>query len=171
MFHGRIPWVGSAWTWCIYLSFKYKIKLSISQWFSVPCTSDRAQKNHFFHLKQQNKSAALTVNYRQPSNNCKRVPESANLLMLIKQEDVPGVIVEMPVTARGLAFPLVYNKGNRSALIGRCEQKRSRIFKNCKENLLSKTYYHKFVAWRNQHSFNSSIPFKMKFISLQLGTI
>ena len=95
MFHGRIPWVGSAWTWCIYLSLKYKIKLSISQWFSVPCASDRAQKNHFFHLKQQNKSAALTVNYRQPSNNCKRVPESSNLLMLIKQKDVPSLIVEI----------------------------------------------------------------------------
>ena len=56
---------------------KHRVKLRSSPWFSAPCATDRAQKNHFFHLKQQNKSSISAANYRQASNSCKRVPESA----------------------------------------------------------------------------------------------
>ena len=43
-------------------------------------------------MKHQNKSAVSAANYIQASDNCKRVLESANLLMLVTQGNVspPG---------------------------------------------------------------------------------
>ena len=58
---------------------KYQVKPHSSPWFSAACTAAIVHRNHFFHLYQREKSSDSKVKFRQTSNHCKRVLESAKL--------------------------------------------------------------------------------------------
>ena len=53
----------------------------------VACTADIVDRNHFFHLYQQNKSSEYKVKFRQTSNHCKRVLEVAKLVYANKTNE------------------------------------------------------------------------------------
>ena len=65
---------------------KYQVKPHSSPWFSAACAAAIVHRNHVFRLYQQNKSSESKVKFRQASNRCKRVLETANLHMLLKQK-------------------------------------------------------------------------------------
>ena len=56
---------------------KYQVKSHSSPWFSAASVTAIAQRNHFFHLYQKDKSSAAKVKFRQASNRCKRVLKAA----------------------------------------------------------------------------------------------
>ena len=58
---------------------KYQVKPHTTPWFSAACAAAIVQRNHFFHLNQQNKSSKTKVKFRQASNRCKKVLEAAKL--------------------------------------------------------------------------------------------
>ena len=66
---------------------KYQVKLHSFSWFSAACATVIAQRNHFFHLYQQNKSSELKVKSRQTSNCCKRVLQAAKLAYATKTKE------------------------------------------------------------------------------------
>ena len=45
--------------------------------FQLLCFAAIAQRNHYLHLYQQNKSSKSKLKFRQASNHCKRVLEAA----------------------------------------------------------------------------------------------
>ena len=64
---------------------KYHVKPHSSPWwFSAACAPSIAHRTQFFHLYQQNKSSESKLNFRQDSNCCKRVLESAKLAYTTK---------------------------------------------------------------------------------------
>ena len=91
MFHGRISLnsaSAAASEFCewvqvgidVYIPHrKYQVKPHSSPWFSAACAEAIVQRNHFFHLYQQNKSSESKVKFRQASNHCKRFLEAAKL--------------------------------------------------------------------------------------------
>ena len=58
---------------------KYQVKPHSSPWFSAASAVATVHRNHFFHLYQQNKSSESKVKFRQASNHCNRVLETAKL--------------------------------------------------------------------------------------------
>ena len=58
---------------------KYQVKLHSSPWFSAACAVAIVHRNHFFCLYQKDEPFESKVNFRQASNNCKRVLEAAKL--------------------------------------------------------------------------------------------
>ena len=66
---------------------KYQVKPHSSPWFSAACAAAIVHRNHFFHLKQQNKSSESKVKFRQASNHCKRVLEAATLAYATKTKE------------------------------------------------------------------------------------
>ena len=66
---------------------KYQVKPHSSPWFSAACAAAIVHRNHFFHLYQQNKSSESKVKFRQASNRCKSVLESAKLAYATKTKD------------------------------------------------------------------------------------
>ena len=56
---------------------KYQVKPHLSLLFSPSCAAAIAHRNNFFHLYQRDKSAGSRALFRQASNCCKRVIESA----------------------------------------------------------------------------------------------
>ena len=70
----------------VYIAYhKYQVKPHSSPWFSAPCAAAIVHRNHFFRLYQQNKSSQSKAKFRQTSNCCKRVLETARLALLLKQ--------------------------------------------------------------------------------------
>ena len=63
---------------------KYQVKPHSSPWFSAACAAAIVHRNHFFRLYQQNKSSESKVKFRQASNRCKRVLETAKLAYATK---------------------------------------------------------------------------------------
>ena len=66
---------------------KYQVKPHSSPWFSAACAAAIVHRNHFFHLYQQNKSSESKLKFRQASNCCKRVLESAKLAYATKTKE------------------------------------------------------------------------------------
>ena len=66
---------------------KYQVKSHSSPWFSAACAAAIVHRNHFFHLYQQNKSSESKVKFRQASNRCKRVLETAKLAYATKTKE------------------------------------------------------------------------------------
>ena len=67
---------------------KYHVKPHSSPWwFSAACAPSIAHRTQFFHLYQQNKSSESKLNFRQASNCCKRVFESAKLAYTTKTKE------------------------------------------------------------------------------------
>ena len=66
---------------------KYQVKLRSSPWFSAACAAAIVHRNHFFRLYQQNKSSESKVKFRQASNRCKRVLETAKLAYATKTKE------------------------------------------------------------------------------------
>ena len=66
---------------------KYQVKPHSSPWFSAACAAAIVHRNHFFHLYQQNKSSESKVKFRQLSNCCKRVLETAKLAYATKTKE------------------------------------------------------------------------------------
>ena len=64
---------------------KYQVKPHSSSWFSATCAAAIAHRNHFFCLYLL--VCASKVNFRQPSNHCKRVLEAAQLAHANKTKD------------------------------------------------------------------------------------
>ena len=58
---------------------QYQVKSHSSPQFSAACAAVIVYRNHFFHLCQRDKSSEFKVKFRQVSNGCKRVLESARL--------------------------------------------------------------------------------------------
>ena len=58
---------------------KYQVKPHSSPWFSTACAAAIVHRNHFFRLYQKDKSSESKVKFRQASNRCKRVLETAKL--------------------------------------------------------------------------------------------
>ena len=56
---------------------KYQVKCHSSPWFSASCASAIVHRNYFFRLYQKDKSSDTKVKFRQASNRCKRVLETA----------------------------------------------------------------------------------------------
>ena len=63
----------------MYMSFivKYQIKPHSSPLFSAACVAVIAHRNNFYRLYEQNKSFESKVKFRQASNSCERVLETA----------------------------------------------------------------------------------------------
>ena len=66
---------------------KYQVKPHSSPWFSPSCAAAIAHRNHFFHLYQRDKSAGSRALFRQASNRCKRVIESAKNRYVEKKKE------------------------------------------------------------------------------------
>ena len=66
---------------------KYQVKSHSSPWFSAACAAAIVHRNHFFRLYQQNKSSESKVKFRQASNHCKRVLETAKLAYATKTKE------------------------------------------------------------------------------------
>ena len=66
---------------------KYQVKPHSSPWFSAACAGAIFHGNHFFHLHQREKSSDSKVKFRQTSNCCKRVLESAKLAYANKTKE------------------------------------------------------------------------------------
>ena len=66
---------------------KYQVKSHSSPWFSAACAAAIVHRNHFFRLYQQNKSSESKVKFRQASNRCKRVLETAKLAYATKTKE------------------------------------------------------------------------------------
>ena len=66
---------------------KYQVKPHSSPWFSAACAAAIVHRNHFFHLYQQNKSSESKVTFRQASNCCERVLETAKLAYATKTKE------------------------------------------------------------------------------------
>ena len=72
----------------VYISHhKYQVKPRSSPWFSAACAAARVHRNHFFSLYQQKKSSESKVRFRQASNHCKRVLETAKLAYATKTKE------------------------------------------------------------------------------------
>ena len=68
-----------------YIAYRtYQIKPHSSPWFWAACAAAIVQRNHFFHLHQQNKSSESKAKFRQSCNCCKRVLQAAKLLYFSK---------------------------------------------------------------------------------------
>ena len=66
---------------------KYQVKPHSSPWFSAACAAAIVHRNHFFRLYQQNKSSESKVKFRQASNRCERVLETAKLAYATKTKE------------------------------------------------------------------------------------
>ena len=66
---------------------KYLVKPHSSPWFSAACAAATVHRNHFFRLHQQNKSSESKGKFRQASNRCKRVLETAKLAYATKTKE------------------------------------------------------------------------------------
>ena len=66
---------------------KYQIKPHSSPWFSAACAAAIVHRNHFFRLYQREKSSDSKVKFRQASNRCKRVFETAKLTYANKTKE------------------------------------------------------------------------------------
>ena len=66
---------------------KYQVKPHSSPWFSAACAAAIDHRNHFFRLYQQNKSSESKVKFRQASNCCKSVLETAKLACASKSKE------------------------------------------------------------------------------------
>ena len=72
----------------VYISHrKYQVKSHSSPWFSAACAAAIVHRNHFFRLYRREKSCDSKVKFRQASNRCKRVLESAKLAYANKTKD------------------------------------------------------------------------------------
>ena len=58
---------------------KYQVKPHSSRWLSAACAAAIVHRNHFFRLYQGEKSSDSKVKFRQASNRCRRVLETAKL--------------------------------------------------------------------------------------------
>ena len=67
---------------------KYQIKSHSSPWFSAACAAAIVHRNHFFCLYQQNRSSESKVKFRQVSNHCKRVLETAKPVYATKTKSL-----------------------------------------------------------------------------------
>ena len=65
----------------------FKVKPCSSPWFSAACDAAIVHRNQFFCLDQQNKSSESKVKFRQASNCCKMLLESAKLAYANKAKD------------------------------------------------------------------------------------
>ena len=64
----------------VYIPYqKCQVKPHTSSWFSADCAAAIVNKNHFFHLCQEDKSSGSKVKFRQASNCCRRVLEATKL--------------------------------------------------------------------------------------------
>ena len=66
---------------------KYQVKPHSSPWFLVACAAAIVHRNHFFRLYQREKSSDFKVKFRQTSNCCKRVLETATLAYANKTKE------------------------------------------------------------------------------------
>ena len=66
---------------------KYQVKSHSSPWFSVACAAAIVHRNHFFRLYQREGSSDSKVKFRQASNCCKRVLETAKLASANKAKE------------------------------------------------------------------------------------
>ena len=66
---------------------KYQVKPHSSPWFSAACAAAIVHRNPFFCLYQQNKSFESKTKFRQASNRCKRVLETAKLAYTTKTKE------------------------------------------------------------------------------------
>ena len=63
---------------------KYQVNPHSAPWFSAVFSVVITHRNHFFRLYQQNKSPESKVKFKQTSNLCKRVLETAKLAYATK---------------------------------------------------------------------------------------
>ena len=66
---------------------KYQVKPHSSPWFSAARAAAIVHRNPFFCLYQQNKSSESKTKFRQASNRCKRVLETAKLAYATKTKE------------------------------------------------------------------------------------
>ena len=72
----------------VYIPYqKCQVKPHTSSWFSADCAAAIVNKNHFFHLCQEDKSSGSKVKFRQASNCCRRVLEAAKLACANKTKE------------------------------------------------------------------------------------
>ena len=82
---------------------KYQVKPHSSPQFSAACAAAVVYGNHFFRLYQQNKSFESKAKFRQASNRCKRILETANLQLTYTTK------TKECITSRKLASGLLVN--------------------------------------------------------------
>ena len=58
---------------------KYQVKYCSPPWISAACAAVIVHRNHFFRLYQKDKFSESKIKFRQASNCCKKVLESAKL--------------------------------------------------------------------------------------------
>ena len=66
---------------------KYQVQPHSSPWLSAICATALIHRNHFFHFYQRGKSSDSKVKFRQASNRCKRLLETAKLGYANKTEE------------------------------------------------------------------------------------
>ena len=102
---------------------KYQVKPHSPPWFSAACGTAIVQRNHVFHLHQQNKSFESKVKFRQASDHCKRVLQAAKLAYANKTSP-PRILAlrtfhELPIvfsTKVNLLY-LLYSTAGRCCLL------------------------------------------------------
>ena len=60
-------------------NLKYQFKRYSSPWFSTACAAAIVNKNHSFHLCQQNKSSKSNIKSREASNPCRRALKATKI--------------------------------------------------------------------------------------------
>ena len=91
--YSRADWDGEFCDWVqvridVYIPHrKYQVQPHSSPWFSASCAAVIVHRNHCFRLYQREKSSDSKVKFRQASNCCKRVLESAKLAYANKTKE------------------------------------------------------------------------------------
>ena len=123
----------------LYISHrKYQVKTHSSPWFLASFAAAIANRNHFFHLYQKDRSSDSKLKFSQASNHCKRVLEAAKLAYASKTKET--------ITSRNLALvtfgklPIAFStKVNLLYLLYSTPRRCCRLYL-IKQNCLLKTF-------------------------------
>ena len=120
---------------------QYQVKRHSYPWFSAACATAIVHRNQFFHLDQKDKSSESKVKFRQASNRCKKILETAKLAYV---NNTKGSITSQKLDSREfwrIAISVV-NKGisaipplfNRLEVLSSASDKAKLFAKNFSKN-------------------------------------
>ena len=116
-----ILWVGSGWNVYVYIPHrKYQVKPHSSPWYSASCAAAIVHRNYFFCLYQKDKSSDSKVKFRQTSNHCKKVLETAKLAYANKKSPLLPVSfgkLQIVFSTKVNLLYLLYSKGGSCYLL------------------------------------------------------
>ena len=99
---------------------KYQVKPHSSPWYSASCAAAIVHRNYFFCLYQKDKSSDSKVKFRQTSNHCKKVLETAKLAYANKKSPLLPVSfgkLQIVFSTKVNLLYLLYSKGGSCYLL------------------------------------------------------